>query len=392
MKIARNFSNRELAGFGSSNVPIPLIRKDLTLKGREKIVYKCRTDPTDDKSAQYEVAIWSFSHGHAEEYLEWRVSLQRIWTGTNTTAIKGKFDIARRCLHGEAKTVFNNAAIKHGETTEDHLTKCLQEVALKPFGTNALNKQRRGMIKVEAFRKPRDTDIQSYVNRLQELNGYLKDFPPFKANQQLSDDQMLNLVEEGVPRSWYNHIIKSFKYDVNNATLQSFVDMCVILEDDEKARKPEADKKGKAKRKNDESENTNAKKQKKTKDKPFKKGNAKKWCQYHETNGHDTSECHVLKKMKSSGDANKPRPNGKKEELKAIVQEQVNRALKSSTAGKKRKEEHKAGSSADDAVDLVEEYFDELEIKSSAKPPSEVSNLSDFASVRSKTSESSSSN
>jgi hypothetical protein len=84
------------------------------------------------------------------------------------------------------------------------------------------------------------------------------------------------------------------------------------------------------------------------------KGNGDKWCEYHESDTHNTSECTVLRKLK---DSKKPssdqKPAAKKDwksksndakkftkkELNAIVKKKVQKAKKELNVANKRKKE-----------------------------------------------------
>eukprot|EP00957_Ditylum_brightwellii_P044317 3362517-Ditylum_brightwellii.AAC.1 len=50
----------------------------------------------------------------------------------------------------------------------------------------------------------KDNTVKEWVARLQELNGYLKDFPNHNGNptQPLDVDELLDILEFGVPSSW----------------------------------------------------------------------------------------------------------------------------------------------------------------------------------------------
>jgi hypothetical protein len=211
------------------------------------------------------------------------------------------------------------------------------------------------MIKATAFKKPFDMDIQTYFDRLEELNNYLAEFPPFKPDQNLSEDKMLNLAEEGVPRAWYEEIKRDYRYDPSTATLKDFMNRCQTIEEAEKEKQSKEPPKNNNKHKGDDNGNSNKAKKKN------KKSAESKYCEHHGWCKHETSECNYLKKGNKQGnnDAKKSAYKPKKEELKAIIKEQLERTLKETVSGKKRKKDQAEHASDDASVDLTE-FFDEI--------------------------------
>ena len=82
---------------------------------------------------------------------------------------------------------------------------CIQKLTNYVFPKMALRMQKRYMRR--QMRKPREMTIRSYVARVQELNSYLKSFPPFGDNQELPEDKILDILEFSVPHSWSNEFI-----------------------------------------------------------------------------------------------------------------------------------------------------------------------------------------
>eukprot|EP00957_Ditylum_brightwellii_P177375 13511203-Ditylum_brightwellii.AAC.1 len=54
------------------------------------------------------------------------------------------------------------------------------------------------------IRYGKDNTVKEWVAQVQELNGYLKDFPDHNGNatQPLDADDLLDILEFGVPSSW----------------------------------------------------------------------------------------------------------------------------------------------------------------------------------------------
>ena len=64
--------------------------------------------------------------------------------------------------------------------------------------------------------KPRDMKLCSFISRLQELNAYLKEFPPDTEGQEaesLPVDEILDVINHSMPAMWKIKIIEQdFNY------------------------------------------------------------------------------------------------------------------------------------------------------------------------------------
>eukprot|EP00957_Ditylum_brightwellii_P082044 6238588-Ditylum_brightwellii.AAC.1 len=77
------------------------------------------------------------------------------------------------------------------------------------------------------IRYTRDTTVKEWVARVSELNGYLKDFPATNGNptQPLDKDELLDILEYGVPASWRREFTVQ-GFDPVDQGLKKFVDFC----------------------------------------------------------------------------------------------------------------------------------------------------------------------
>jgi hypothetical protein len=206
----------------------------------------------------------------------------------------------------------------------------------------ALEKQKRFMRR--KMRKPADMKTRMYVNYLQRINyDELPMLPPFGAAQSLSVDELLDILLYGIPKSWITEMDKQ-DFDPFAKSIAQVVDFCERMES---------------------AENYTTVTSKKVAASPAKKGkfhkaqgkssssNGDKWCEYHESNTHNTSECTVLNKLKASkkNNSSDKKPSAKKDwksksndakkfttkELNAIVKKKVKQAKKEVNAVAKRK-------------------------------------------------------
>ena len=79
------------------------------------------------------------------------------------------------------------------------------------------------------MRKPAGMLIRAYVARIYELNKYLKEFLPFGENQALSDDQLVELVECGIPNAWQKQMVVQ-GFELIDHTLHDLINFAERLE------------------------------------------------------------------------------------------------------------------------------------------------------------------
>jgi hypothetical protein len=104
----------------------------------------------------------------------------------------------------------------------DDVYAVLDHVTTEIFPHRALARQQRYLRRVV---KPEDMPIGTYVARIRELNGYLEDFPPFAPGQSLSEADLVELVERGLPNSWTEQMADQ-GFDPIEHTLTDLVAFC----------------------------------------------------------------------------------------------------------------------------------------------------------------------
>eukprot|EP00957_Ditylum_brightwellii_P092987 7079789-Ditylum_brightwellii.AAC.1 len=94
--------------------------------------------------------------------------------------------------------VFEQSEIIHGNQTVPYFKLCLDEIAEHVFPKKASQIQKRYMRRNIGYDK--DNTVKEWVAQVQELNGYLKDFPQHNKNpkQPLDADELLDILEFGV--------------------------------------------------------------------------------------------------------------------------------------------------------------------------------------------------
>lgn len=350
MKVVQKHTDNRKAGT-KDRPPIPLERPErVELETNEYISLKLRTDPADAESQTYGMRVKYFSTGTPEEFILFRRDVNRVLVGQHATTGPLKYNMTRRLLDGEALATFEEAALDTGAETNANFELCMNHVATHVFPQRALRKQKHFMR--GKMRKDISMNVRTYVARINEINASLDQFPPFAANQQLPNDEIMDLLNGGIPKSWSTQMILQ-GFDPIEHTTNEFVEFCERLETTEADAPAKSEKSGKASKKD-------SGKRKRGTDST---GKGDFYCELHGKNpNHNTGECRTLiaqaKKMKAAYAAQAPgqkRQFKKKQELHAIISESVDRALKK----KKRK---RAEPKDDASVDLENFNFSDLDM------------------------------
>jgi hypothetical protein len=335
----------KVVGYQSSKrfiaAPIPFERPEVKETQKEDVMgFKIRYYPTNPKSSTYELNLGVFKSGTPEEWLKHKSALNKILVGQNIQEPADKFCMARRVLEGDALAVFNNAA-EDNEVTLETFNDCINAVTAHVFPSRALSTQKRYMRRY--MRKPTDVKIREYVARVNEINSYLKEFPPFKQDQMLEEDEILDILEFGVPASWQKLMVQHGFNPTDHST-QEFIEMCERMEWTEVQ---ESNHKG-TKSKTNQNDGKGGKSQPKASEEADskKKSNKKKktregtsYCIYHGVHGHDTGECKVVlaqaKKMRASYETHKENYRNDKEGSNYKIPKKVNYKDDSTKSNKK---------------------------------------------------------
>ena len=153
-----------------------------------------------------------------------------------------------------------------------------------------LAKQKRWMRR--SMRKTQDMSVREYANRLITINNdELTELPPFDGNaQRLSDDEIIDILTSGIPKSWIREMDKQ-NFDPTEGTITEVLNFCERMESSEE---------GFEKVRNDQKTNGKGGNPK-ANGKPKLHNAGSKFCMLHGSNNtHDTEDCHIMKKTAES--------------------------------------------------------------------------------------------
>ena len=364
--------------------PLPLKPEEVTEDNELKLAkFKLRTDPPTDTSPVYSFTMVKLDGSETlRTALKFYLSITKVWTGLNITTAANKLTITRELMSGQALQQFNtgyqkavnlqwdidrNAAITALLLATPGSTQAQQDAAANGVGRpvdhvdyimaglgqiieymaphKALAKQKRWMRRF--CRKPADMTIREFCTHLTRINDEeLPVLPPFGGGaQKLSNDEIIDIILNGIPRSWTREMDK-LDFDPVVQPLSEVLNFCERMEAAEDFEPARDGKKT----------NGNGKKSpnKPSANKTGKGG----YCLLHGDNPtHTTDECHVLKKqaksLRSNDGAKKPAfknktwkrdadksTNSSKKELATFVRKQARKELYA--FAKKRKVEEDA--------------------------------------------------
>ena len=240
--------------------------------------FKLLSNPTDANSPKYQ-----FSMGYADGtqsvrfHIMWKRNVERVLRGLNITAGPAMFSMVQQLCRGSVLTAFeksirydqealllvnaetarqNAPARTTTETRQEHLDrlqavydaviagpkpdpttrmidKGLQAAAGYAIPFKALEYQKRFMRR--KMRKPVEMPIRKYVGHLLRINDEeLPHLPPYNPMQILSEDEMMDIVMFGIPKSWEKQMnIQNFDPFRAGTTMLQVVEFCERLEANE---------------------------------------------------------------------------------------------------------------------------------------------------------------
>ena len=195
----------------------------------EAKIYPFKNNEASSNKAHTAIHLFirHFSSGTAEEWIKDYVAFMGVcmWHAENL------FTFARVFLRGDALSKFNalcddegipvNDIVKENNASFDIVIRKLS-VLLMPH--NSLSTQKRYM--TYFCQKPSEMKFRTYLTRLCEMNDYLTHFPPnFCVSQKLTDQQIIEIVNFGMPTKWKLRFAAAFwTMSKENITLELLMD------------------------------------------------------------------------------------------------------------------------------------------------------------------------
>jgi hypothetical protein len=183
--------------------------------------------PGNNDSPTYSMPVRYFDNGTPEEWLMFQKALSKVLIGQNITTGPPTYGMARRLMEGAALSKLDESALLHGAETLVHYEEVMRDITNYVFPTRALQIQKRYMRR--HMRKAPYMKMKDYMARVEELNNYLSMFPDYTIGDELHEDELLNIYEYGIPKSWSRHFLLQ-NWDPQHHTKQEFREFCERLE------------------------------------------------------------------------------------------------------------------------------------------------------------------
>ena len=348
----------------------------------DRLTFKLRSTPSDMGSITYELKTYAFDDGSPEEWLEHMKTYRKIIKGQNITSGEPAFAMLKRLLKGKAQADFERIFVDQGYTnTMNNVNDMIDKMTTELFPERALQKQRRCMRRY--VKKPLEMRTSSFYARLVEMNEQLENFPGGNAESKLSEDELKEILEFALPKTWRMHMTLS-RFICTESTVKEILDFCKEIEGleaehgslsvvgvpDPQVKSTPSSTSSKRKRKRDTSVKFELSKDQKD----------KKYCPIHGYCNHTAEDCIHLKTAIANGKKSylekknsfkknsspKDKSNFTKEQVNVLINSAcnlaVNRALKAQAMIAKSTKRRKVQSvSSDDETDL-QEQVDQLKL------------------------------
>jgi hypothetical protein len=328
-------NNKVHPAYNRNKCPLPLVTQELTKEEYElkkKTKFEVRNDPTDPQSLKHTVMVTHIDGSEdARTVIKWKKEVEavRIGVGIKKSPAVVRF-IASLC-EGSARDAYLSVVAERREqrkeegedwaenhpleeqdkdetdaafsrrkktwesekTIRSSLRKvdhqaALQAILLDALPYKALTKQKRYMRR--HMKKPAGMKVRTYAAHINKINKEeLGELPPFRENQLLDKDEIVEIILNGVPAAWETEMDKH-DFDPELRTTGELIEFCERMESAEERRGENSND-----NRNNNSQNGSRKKSKSNGNSTGNKKPTGKWCTFHDTDSHDTSECRQQK-------------------------------------------------------------------------------------------------
>ena len=292
---------------------LPLVPdEDQELNSSNSVSYSLRVSPADANSPTYKKYVRVLTGGEdVRAVLTWVNDVALVVTGLNVTQPANEYTLLSNLVKGSAKTIYTDfvdIACQRAKTAAvDAEADATAKAALEARAASSFNTTRimrdakkaliQGIVpnKIVAMvkrylrrecRKPPDMKVRTYYQHLLRINNdELPMLPPFDPAQNMSQDELIDILIYATPRSWMRKMDRQ-GFDPVVKTLPEVVNFMERIEQAEDSEGPRIDHAQKS------TSNSNGK----SKKAKTKGGHGSKFCLVHGKCSHSSDECEVLKK------------------------------------------------------------------------------------------------
>lgn len=357
----------------NKNEPLlPLVPDPLDeMTNENSVSYQLLTNPADPNSPKYKKSVRVLDGSeNPRTVLRWARDVHQVLRGLAVTDGTPQYQIMLDLVSSSAAALLRQKAEELGSARQQNAVSTAADATLAAAAaaqhwsefltaadmvdakrhvlTSLLPSKIVAMVKRylrRDCRKPADMKVRTYYQHLIRINNdELPTLPPFAANQSLGDDEIVDILCFGTPKSWNREMDRQGWDPIAHTPREvvDFLERIETAEDFDGTKVDHSQQKGSSNNKKKKSSSS---------------GKQSKYCMLHGNGSHSTDECHTLKeqakKMKSgdsSGSSGKKFGNktwsrkaqdstsSSKKELAAFIKKTAKAAMKEvHSAEKKRK-------------------------------------------------------
>ena len=271
------------------------------------VSYELRTQPGDNNSPTCKYLIWVLEATESiRQVLKWRKDVDKVSIGLNVNDFEAKKPLVETLMRTGPLALFHksiqvsataaksaaiaaaaDAAAANAERARPitdfhaaaHIRTALNFVVQQLLPRRVLAKVKRALRR--EMRKPADMKVRAYYQQITRINTEeVASLPPFALDQALGDDEMIDILLYGSPKSWQKEMDRQ-GFDPLEHPIQEVVD---FMENIESSEDFDGSKVDSSKKKLSKATNKNSK-------------NGDRYCMLHGKGNHSTEDCIQLKEQ-----------------------------------------------------------------------------------------------
>ena len=167
-----------------------------------------------------------FSKGTLEQFFIWkRDHLNEVIHGKRATTDARKYQITTHLLAEPYKSRWKKIC----QRIQSDNKSTFYDESMKLFTASFLHNKHAALIQKKYMKDqlPRkgDAPIQDYIQRVEDMNDYIPQFPQF--NDPLSPEELHHIILNAVPQHWLSELIKTNRvFDENYKDLEEYFENC----------------------------------------------------------------------------------------------------------------------------------------------------------------------
>ena len=137
------------------------------------------------------------------------------------------FDMCWNHFKGPVKDRFLEISRDFQSETLENYEEAIEKIKKHFLPPRCYLRMRRGLRRDPSVNKPMGSTTRKWAARVQEYNSLLLEIPGSRGK--LDDDELIEIIEFGLPRSWCNKFIEH-NFDTSQKTIIELVEFCERLE------------------------------------------------------------------------------------------------------------------------------------------------------------------